>query len=165
MRGRSGRLPAGGGGGTAEKLSAYLAGRKEQPVTASSVRGGVLADTCAWIDYFRPRESPLSRALDRALRGDQICVCGQVMLELLQGVRSGADQSALIAALGALEYLEMRPSTWMSAAEMSSALRRKGRQLPHSDLLIAALALEHDLAVLTVDKHFSEIPGLALCEF
>jgi predicted nucleic acid-binding protein len=29
-----------------------------------------------------------------------------------------------------------------------------------SDILIAAVALGHNLAVLTVGRHFSEVPGL-----
>jgi predicted nucleic acid-binding protein len=41
-----------------------------------------------------------------------------------------------------------------------AALRRKGRPVPTNDLWIAASALEHGAALLTLDAHFSEIDGL-----
>lgn len=42
------------------------------------------------------------------------------------------------------------------------SLRREGINLPLSDLAIAALAIEHTLAVFTLDKHFEKIPGLRI---
>ena len=41
-----------------------------------------------------------------------------------------------------------------------AALRRKGRPVPTNDLWIAASALEHGVALLTLDAHFAEIDGL-----
>ncbi|MGJ5820848.1 PIN domain-containing protein [Paludibaculum fermentans] len=32
--------------------------------------------------------------------------------------------------------------------------------MPHNDLWIAALALEHDLTLITRDRHFERIPQL-----
>lgn len=37
-------------------------------------------------------------------------------------------------------------------------LRRAGAPVPDSDLWIAALALEHDLVLITRDRHFERIP-------
>lgn len=146
----------------AEKLSEYLAGAETVPGKGVGVPRGVLVDTCAWIDYLRSGKTPIARALEGLLRGEQLFTCGQVMFELLQGVRSDGDREAVTRALGSLEYLELHPRVWIRAAGLASALRCKGRQLPQSDLLIAALALEHKVLVLTADKHFEEIPGLGL---
>lgn len=44
--------------------------------------------------------------------------------------------------------------------EKKKILKRKGRPVPDFALLIAAIALENDLVVVTMDKHFSMIPGL-----
>lgn len=161
MAGKAGRT-RGRGGAVAEKLSEYLAGSVRSQRDTPGERPGVLPDTCAWIEYFRATDGVLSRALDCVLRREQAHTCGQVMFELLQGVRSEPDRSVVIGALGSLEYLEMTPRVWIRAAGLSADLRRRGRQLPYSDVVIAALALEHGLAVLTVDRHFREIPGLAL---
>lgn len=41
-------------------------------------------------------------------------------------------------------------------------LRRKGRPIPTNDMWIAASAMQHRFAVLTLDKHFQEVDGLLL---
>ena len=41
-------------------------------------------------------------------------------------------------------------------------LRRAGTPVPDNDLWIAALALEHDLTLITRDRHFERIPQLVL---
>jgi tRNA(fMet)-specific endonuclease VapC len=47
--------------------------------------------------------------------------------------------------------------------EIESALRRKGRPIPSNDIWIAAQAMQHDFEVLTRDKHFREVEGIAVC--
>jgi len=37
-----------------------------------------------------------------------------------------------------------------------------GNPIPDNDIWIAAIAMEHDLTVLTGDKHFQAIDGLKL---
>jgi len=39
-------------------------------------------------------------------------------------------------------------------------LRRAGTPVPDNDLWIAALVLEHDLALITRDRHFERIPQI-----
>jgi len=41
-------------------------------------------------------------------------------------------------------------------------LKRAGTPVPDNDLWIAALALEHDLVLITRDRHFRNIPQLVL---
>lgn len=47
------------------------------------------------------------------------------------------------------------------AAQLRLELRRRGWQLAAIDSLVACVALRYDLTLLTVDKDFSAIPGLA----
>lgn len=123
-----------------------------------------MPDTCAWIDYFRADDGALGEALDKALRQEPVHTCGLVVFELIQGVKTENEKSALLHALGSLEYSEMNPKTWIAAGELSANLRRKGKTLPFSDLLIAAVAIEHGLTLLTRDQHFKEIPGIKILE-
>jgi len=44
--------------------------------------------------------------------------------------------------------------------EIKNALRIKGRPLPENDIWIAAIALQHDLPLVTRDEHFNEIESL-----
>lgn len=43
--------------------------------------------------------------------------------------------------------------------EIGNTLRLKGRPLPENDIWIAAIALQHDLTLVTRDTHFNEIDG------
>ncbi|MDX2178787.1 MAG: PIN domain-containing protein [Bryobacteraceae bacterium] len=51
-------------------------------------------------------------------------------------------------------------NTTMFWAELAVQLRRAGTPIPDNDLWIAALALQHDLALATRDKHFQVIGQL-----
>jgi len=44
--------------------------------------------------------------------------------------------------------------------EVKNKLRLKGRPLPENDVWIAALALQHDLTLITRDAHFQEVEDL-----
>lgn len=123
---------------------------------------GIMPDTCAWIDYFRPGGNALGQLVERAIASDSVYACGPVLYELVQGARSEKEQATLISALGALPYLEMTEAIWIKAGQLSAALRKTGKTIPLSDILIASLAIEHSLAVMTVDEHFRIIPGVLI---
>lgn len=120
----------------------------------------VLPDTCAWIDFFNARSTPLSDALEEALRSGAICTCGIVKYELVQGLKSKEEEQVLFEALQAVEHLEMTGSLWIRAGQLAGGLRKQGITIPLSDILIATLALECKASVLTIDRHFSLIEGL-----
>jgi tRNA(fMet)-specific endonuclease VapC len=125
---------------------------------------GILPDTCAWIDYFRPGTTPLGQALEKALKEETVFVCGPVIYELVQGVRSEKEQALLTGMLNALPFLEMNEALWIRAGRLSANLRKEGKTIPFSDILIAVLAMDNNLAVMTVNEHFRDIPGLEIRE-
>jgi hypothetical protein len=45
---------------------------------------------------------------------------------------------------------------------MSLFLRRKGINLPLTDIAIATLAIEYQFSLFTLDKHFDQIPGVKI---
>jgi predicted nucleic acid-binding protein len=120
----------------------------------------VLADTCAWIDFFNARRTPLAVALEQFLLQGEVFTCGIVKYELVQGVKSSAEEKTLLHALQAVSHLEMDESLWVAAGRLSANLRKKGVTIPFSDIIIAVLALENDLTVLTVDRHFEQVAGV-----
>lgn len=121
---------------------------------------GVLPDTCAWIEYFKPGASPLKLSLERLLLNDNVFICGPILYELTQGFRSDKERAVVTDALRSLEYIEMSEDLWLNAGELSSKLRKSGKTIPFSDILIASIAIDKNLAILTIDKHFEEIKGL-----
>jgi len=123
---------------------------------------GLLFDTCAWVEYFKPRSSSLKQTVEDLLLSEQVYVCGPVLYELRQGVKSEKEKTLLANAFAALVYVEMNESLWFKAGELSALVKKQGKTIPLSDILIASLALEHGLTILTVDKHFEQIPGVKL---
>lgn len=122
----------------------------------------VIADTSVWIEYFKGGHAPARTALRDLIRATQAVLVGVVLAELLQGCRSSKEADTILSKLAGLRFLETKFSTWQSAGELSASLRRKGTTLPLSDLIIAALALEHRCEVFTLDPHFEQVPGLTL---
>jgi tRNA(fMet)-specific endonuclease VapC len=53
-------------------------------------------------------------------------------------------------------------ATTRAYAQLYRQLRVQGTPIPTNDLWIAALVVEHDVALLTRDKHFSKLPQLDL---
>jgi len=123
---------------------------------------GILPDTCAWIDFFRQKRTRLGDLLEELLDKGPGFACGPVLCELLQGIKSEKEEELLLDALRALPYLEMSEQTWVEAGRLAARLRRSGKTLPFSDIVLAALAREHNLPILTVDRHFAEIPDIAV---
>lgn len=122
----------------------------------------LLPDTCAWIDFFRGKQTPLATALEQSLLSGDVLTCGVVLLELLQGIKDSREEQLVHNALLALPHLEMTRDLWLKAGKLSSLLRKKGQILPLSDIIIATIAREHGCAVLTIDRHFETIEGLTV---
>jgi predicted nucleic acid-binding protein len=120
----------------------------------------VLPDTCAWIDFFRGTESPLTAAVARSLQQAETVTCGVVIMELLQGVKTSREESLILNAFAALPHLEMSRELWAEAGRLAARLRTMGQTLPFSDIVIASLALQQHCTLLTVDRHFDLIPGV-----
>ncbi|MEI6208057.1 MAG: PIN domain-containing protein [Desulfuromonadales bacterium] len=120
----------------------------------------ILPDTCAWIDFFRGKQTPLAEILENSLMHLDVVTCGVVLSELIQGIKNQSEEVLMLNAFQALSHLEMTRELWISAGRLSAQLRSNGHTLPFSDIIIAAVALEHGCGVLTIDRHFEAIPGL-----
>ena len=46
--------------------------------------------------------------------------------------------------------------------EIKSKLQKKGLPIPENDIWIAAIAVQHNLTLISRDKHFKEVDGLSL---
>jgi predicted nucleic acid-binding protein len=102
----------------------------------------------------------MTEHLEAALLQGEVVTCGVVLFELLQGIKNPPEETQVMKAFQAVPQLEMTAALWVKAGQLSSQLRKNGHTLPMSDIIIAALALEHSCSLLTVDRHFDDIPGL-----
>jgi predicted nucleic acid-binding protein len=122
---------------------------------------GVLIDTSVWIEFFK-KTSLAGDAVVELLNKGLVWVSGIELCELVQGAKSEAEKTRIISQLTNLHYVEMSVGLWQRAGEVAMSLKRKGLSLPVSDILLAAVAIEHNLSVFTLDKHFESIPGIRL---
>ncbi len=87
-----------------------------------------------------------------------------VMGELCYGARKSGRVGANLARIDELvagsTMLVYDAEAARQYGEVKNNLRLKGRPLPENDVWIAALALQHDLVLVTRDAHFQEIGNL-----
>lgn len=56
--------------------------------------------------------------------------------------------------------LEVSEITAYHYGEIKSQLKSIGKPIPENDIWIAALAIEHEIALVTADQHFNYIKAL-----
>jgi predicted nucleic acid-binding protein len=88
-------------------------------------------------------------------------VLGELRYGISESRHRRAYESWLDAHLGEFEILFVTDETAGAYAEVRVAVRRSGRPIPANDAWIAALAVEHRLPVLSRDRHFDGIAGVA----
>lgn len=119
-------------------------------------------DTNAYTAFKRGDANVLA-ALRQA---ERIFVSVTVLGELLAGFAAGNREAMNREELSrflASSRVQLAPATAATAdlyAVVYAALRRKGSPIPTNDLWIAASALEHGAALLSLDAHFAQIDGL-----
>ena len=84
--------------------------------------------------------------------------------ELYYGARKSGRTQANLSKIDELvansSILVCDTETAQQYGQVKNELRRKGRPLPENDIWIAALALQHDLILVTRDAHFQEVNNL-----
>ncbi len=119
----------------------------------------VLVDTTVWIDFFSGRSLPHVKALeDLLVSREDLCICGIILTEVLQGIRTDSEFEKTRDLFSNLIFLPMRYSTFLRSAEIYRSLRQKGITIRKTvNCMIASVALENDIALLDNDKDFDPI--------
>lgn len=123
-----------------------------------------MLDTNAFVELRRGHEA----VVDLVRSASRLSFSFFVLGELLFGFRNGRRFEHNVAELESfLEHpdVELAWPTWDTAdrfARLSTALRRAGTPIPTNDIWIAAQALETGAELLTYDRHFDRVAGLAV---
>lgn len=124
----------------------------------------VLVDTSILIDYFRKSDKSNSKliSLTRAGYTFQICVITEYE------IYSGATIEQIPywqEFLEKFKVLSFDSGAANDAVKINKALKVKRKQIAHSDLFIAAIAVSNNLPIATLNKkHFERIEGLTLVD-
>jgi hypothetical protein len=117
----------------------------------------ILVDTSAWIEFFRRKESSLSLRLREYLKLYQVCFAGPFAVELFQGDKTSIELEVLQQLLQTIHYVEITRSHYHHAAEISHKAARGRKIFSIVDLILAVVAHDEQLKLLSLDTHFKEI--------
>lgn len=119
----------------------------------------ILIDTSVWIDLFAGQETTQVNKLENLiLQKEDLCTCGVVMTEVLQGIRSEKEYRKILSVLKNLLYLQMDQSVFIQSSNIFRTLRKKGITIRKSiDCMIAAVCLAHNCQLLHNDRDFTFI--------
>jgi len=126
----------------------------------------ILLDTNAYSALLRGHPD-----VARRVRGaEQVLLSTVVAGELLFGFRNGSRYEANRQELEeflASPYVSLLPVGLVTAdrfGRIAAGLKRTGRPLPTNDIWIAAHAMESGGELLSFDRHFADVDGLAWVE-
>jgi predicted nucleic acid-binding protein len=120
----------------------------------------ILIDSSIWIDWLPNRDTPGTRRLDALLDTPiTLHICDRILQEVLQGISDEARARDVTKQLSVFSCLNTGGGdlAHLSAA-LYRGLRKKGVTVRGStDVLIAALCIEHRLRLLHNDRDFDAI--------
>jgi len=125
------------------------------------IKDGILVDTSVFIDFLKGKERYI-KVVAELLEKKFAVITGIIIAELLQGLKNPREEQRLSVLLTGIPSLEITTDLWTKAGQLSSTLRKKGINLPLTDIAIAVLAIEYNLEIFTLDKHFEQIPGIKI---
>lgn len=123
----------------------------------------MLVDTSVWIDFFAARSTAQVAVLESSIdQKEDLCLCGVVLTEVLQGIRDDKQYKQTESVLSNLIYLPMDQSTFLLAANIYRTLRSRGITIRNSvDCMIAAVCIEHKADLLHNDRDFDHIADVS----
>jgi len=111
----------------------------------------VLVDSSIWIDYFR--DAGRSQAVDRLLEDNALVINDLILAELIPTLLLKRQQ-ALVKLLRTIRRLPLSID-WEELIKMQATCLRKGiNKVGMPDLIITQNAIQNDVALYTLDKHF-----------
>lgn len=113
--------------------------------------------------------APVLRRVEPLVRSGSVGLCAVVAAEVLRGTRSPEHHRETFTQLRAFFWVPTPDDVWDRVLDVQATLAAKGRQqsVKVPDLLIAAVAERHRVAVLHYDQDFDTITSVTgqACEW
>ena len=122
----------------------------------------LVVDTSLWSLILRRSQIEHENPFVKAFRGhltaeDGLFLIGNILQELLDGLRSENQFQRLIGSLEPFPLLTLSRATYVEAARLRNQCRQKGVQAGPADFLISCACIEHGFPLLTADQDFLRI--------
>ena len=118
----------------------------------------VLVDTSVWSLALRrtpnKETNEVTERLTNLILSSQAVIIGAVRQELLSGLSDQKTFNGLKSGLRHFDDLPISTSDHELAAQFFNTCRKNGIQGSHTDFLLCAVAVSHDLLIFTTDKDF-----------
>jgi predicted nucleic acid-binding protein len=119
----------------------------------------ILPDTSVWVEFSRRGGQGRAASLAGLLDAGDVATCGPVAAELLAG-SEGEVAERIWEMLASLPWAELDPAGWREVGTGAARLRRGGRTLPLTDLVIAVATARAGHVLWTFDSDFERIQGV-----
>ena len=120
-----------------------------------------LVDTSSWVEYLRERQSEAGDRVDALVLSGDAAWCDMTLVRLWHGVRGSKEKRELAEMEKEIERMPVDAPVWRLACRLALRCREKGITVPISDIVIAACAATHKLALEYYDQHFDDILPIA----
>jgi len=123
----------------------------------------ILLDTSAYVGFKRNVEE----VAETIVSAESILFSPIVLGELMFGFRNGNRLKKNMDDLNnflkheVVDIIQIGKITSDRYSRIASNLKRQGTPIPSNDIWIAAQAMEHGIELITSDRHFDNIAGLA----
>lgn len=119
----------------------------------------LIVDTSVWSLVLRRSQVDEKNPYVVAFRahmesGNGVYLLGNILQELLDGVRAQRDFDHLVGLLKPFPLIQTLRETYISASKLRNHCRKKGLQASPADFLIAAACIENGYPLLTSDHDF-----------
>jgi len=119
----------------------------------------IVADTSAWIDYFKGVSAPHTDVLDLELSRNRIITGDLIIAEFLQGFKEERDYQEAKHIMDSLEYRDfVGREIALAASQNYRFLRKNGITVRKTiDVIIATFCIENDFELIHNDRDFDGI--------
>jgi len=119
----------------------------------------ILVDSSVWIDLFKKKNNEKTKLLLQLIEDEEdICTCGLIITEVLQGIREDLFLKKVENYFRGLILLKFQDQDFTVAAYIYRKARKKGVTIRSTvDCVIAACAIRNSIILLERDRDYQSI--------
>ncbi len=125
----------------------------------------LILDTNIVIELFRGNKKVLSVLSNYDVIYLPITVLGELYLGAYRSLNIQKKLEEIKRFVKSCSILDSDTNTADNYGAIKSRLLNIGKPLPENDIWIAAISIQYDLPLYTLDNHFNEIEGIRLFEY